>query len=226
MRPSGSATARYPRAISSCSRNATTASVPKVIRVAFTTRWYSTVPVPMLRISRRPRRREGDHPDHRDGRAERQVGDVALRRRGTERSGPEAHELRDEERGDDDRGIRRREGEHEPVPPTELARLRGDALPDGCPDRCRAVEQALGRGTDERHAVCFSGQRSFPLRGGPCGSYERSEGATTLPGRMLAVVQAVVACELERVRSTWCSRPVRGSAAFPDAAVDRPLPRC
>ena len=52
MRPSGSATARYPRAISSCSRNATTASVPKVMRVAFTTRWYSTVPVPMLRISR------------------------------------------------------------------------------------------------------------------------------------------------------------------------------
>jgi hypothetical protein len=50
--PSGSATARKPRAISICRRKATTASVPKVISVAFTTRWYSTVPVPMLRSRR------------------------------------------------------------------------------------------------------------------------------------------------------------------------------
>ena len=50
--PSGSATARKPRAISICRRNATTARVPNVISVAFTTRWYSTVPVPMLRSRR------------------------------------------------------------------------------------------------------------------------------------------------------------------------------
>jgi hypothetical protein len=38
--------------MSTCTRRATTANVPNVRNVALTTRWYSTVPVPMLRSIR------------------------------------------------------------------------------------------------------------------------------------------------------------------------------
>ena len=95
-----------------------------------------------------------------------------------------------------------------------------------CPtDAARSNRRSAGEPTSDMLSASLVNGRS-PSVAGPCGSYERSERATTLPGRMLAVVQAVVACESSECDRRGAHVPFGGSAAFPGAAVDRPLRRC
>ena len=163
-----------------------------MISVAFTTRWYSTVPVPMLRSRRDLVAERATSQTDRDGRAERQVVEVGLRGRGTEPARLEAHELGDEQRDDDEAAASvDREGEDEAMPPPELARLRGDALPDGG----RAFQQPIGRPADDRDRLSFAGQRSVPPR---TSAARRGRGGSeaarpSCPAEWYWVVQAVVA---------------------------------